>query len=315
MPIPGVRFLAFASRWFDAATVTRVFEPLVADWQREWIDASTNQRAWIRLRGTSAFVVSVLMLTPRLMFLAPPPRAMTRRVLARTIIFTSIVSLLLAIPVVLELRERSLPHLVICAILLLPSGAALGFPFSMLWAADGIRRHSRPTPAERAAALRYGAIGVIFSFALVGWIFPAANQQFREIAAPESFRPPARGIREVTLRELAMDPPPPILQGRDAATLQRELNKRIMLGLLPGVLLWLRWGAHASARKGRLWSLPVAVETVLAMAIFLPVYYLSVVVEPALGLRAGTGMWLAPAILIAAGAARQARLRSAGSHA
>lgn len=35
MAIPGIRFLAFAARWFDAATVARVFEPLIAGILRE----------------------------------------------------------------------------------------------------------------------------------------------------------------------------------------------------------------------------------------------------------------------------------------
>jgi len=38
----GSRALTFASRWFDAATVARVFEPLVADWQRQ------PRGGWIR---------------------------------------------------------------------------------------------------------------------------------------------------------------------------------------------------------------------------------------------------------------------------
>ena len=40
------RALAFASRWFDEATVRRTFEPLIADWQREWHDASGARRPW-----------------------------------------------------------------------------------------------------------------------------------------------------------------------------------------------------------------------------------------------------------------------------
>jgi hypothetical protein len=39
------RALLFAQRWFDAATVQRVFEPLIADRQREWQDASPSRRA------------------------------------------------------------------------------------------------------------------------------------------------------------------------------------------------------------------------------------------------------------------------------
>jgi hypothetical protein len=48
------RALAFASRWFDEATVRRTFEPLIADWQREWQDASPSRRARVSLRGLAA---------------------------------------------------------------------------------------------------------------------------------------------------------------------------------------------------------------------------------------------------------------------
>ncbi len=43
----GEGVLRFARAWFDEGTVTRVFEPLVADWQREWIDTSGAKRIMI----------------------------------------------------------------------------------------------------------------------------------------------------------------------------------------------------------------------------------------------------------------------------
>ena len=39
------RALAFASRWFDETSVRRAFAPLIADWQREWQDASPSRHA------------------------------------------------------------------------------------------------------------------------------------------------------------------------------------------------------------------------------------------------------------------------------
>ena len=54
------RALAFASRWFDAATVQRTFEPLIADWQREWQDARRSRRARVSMRGLAAFIFAVI---------------------------------------------------------------------------------------------------------------------------------------------------------------------------------------------------------------------------------------------------------------
>ena len=56
--MPGTRLLAFARRWFPPSTVSSVFEPLVADWQRELDEAagaSPVRRAMIVLRGLLAF--------------------------------------------------------------------------------------------------------------------------------------------------------------------------------------------------------------------------------------------------------------------
>ena len=42
------RALAFASRWFDEATVHRTFEPLIADWQREWYIENSDANILLR---------------------------------------------------------------------------------------------------------------------------------------------------------------------------------------------------------------------------------------------------------------------------
>lgn len=54
--------LAFASRWFDEATVRSTFEPLVADWQREMADARQRGRLPLAIAvvsGTWAFTRSL----------------------------------------------------------------------------------------------------------------------------------------------------------------------------------------------------------------------------------------------------------------
>ncbi len=47
------RALAFASRWFDPATVSSVFEPLIADWQRE-LARRVGHRALVRFSRAAA---------------------------------------------------------------------------------------------------------------------------------------------------------------------------------------------------------------------------------------------------------------------
>src|SRR5688500_20121589 len=96
---PGSRLLAFASQWFDEGTVARVFEPLLADYQREWAETSRWGRAWTRVRGTAAFVIAVVALTPRAMLVTPTHASMKGRVLARHVIYTRVDSLLHTYPI------------------------------------------------------------------------------------------------------------------------------------------------------------------------------------------------------------------------
>lgn len=315
MAIPGTRLLAFVARWFDAATVSRVFEPLAADWQREWVDASPSQRARVRLRGTIAFAIAALVLTPRAVFAAPSPPSMTRRVLSRIIIFTSIVSAVLTIPILMESRRMTPFETIVAALFIQPAGVVIALPFSMIWAADGIRRASAATPAERAAALRFGVIAVVFMVGLAGWGVPLMNRLYREVAAPEWVqRPLANGVREATLGELFAKQPPRFVDARSPAALQRERTNRSVLAVLPAVLLWLRFSASDDRRHRRWLRPPVAIDTVLAIAIFFPLYFSSLIIEIRAGLEPGIAMWLPIAALIVAGVTRN-RLTRGISHA
>ena len=307
---PGSRLLGFARRWFDAGTVSRVFEPLLADLQREWIDAPPFRRARISVRGALAFARSVIACAPDVLLAAPPP-GITRRVLTRIIIFTSGAAIFVSVPIVWNLRDLSAPDtlwlLVLC---LLPSSAALAFPFAMPWVIDAIRRHANPNHVERSAALQVGLIAVLFSTLLIGWGMPAGNQVFREIAAPEHARPPARGVRELTIAELIVDPAlatadEPFTRFGRRSAIRRELNNRAILAILPAVLLWLRWGARGRQRRRWHSPLPTPVATATAIAVFFTLYSAGGAAERSLNLDPGTGLWLPIAALLLWGTAER----------
>lgn len=305
---PGSRFLQFAARWFDEATVARVFEPLIADYQREWADAARARRVWVHLSGFSALVMTFATMFSRALVVTPMPAAITRRVVARLIIFTSVASALLMVPFLVQMREMPMPRFAVAAMWLLPSSILLTFPFAMPWVADGIRRRARATAVERLAALRIGISAVIFALVSLGWMMPAANQKFRTFAAPEWSRPPALGARELTISQLMSVPPPTVADAMYAnnssrRAVRRELNNRIVLTLLPALLLWVRWASLA--RPGsRFVRLPVAAETALVSITFFGLYLASVRIEPALGLDAGTGLWTPLVALLLIGAVR-----------
>ena len=301
--------LRFARRWFDERTVSSVFEPLLADHQRVWLDAAPAERTRITFRTAAALVAAMLLTAPRAIALAPMPESTARRALSRMIIFTATVSTLLTIPVLLDAREMTVPETIVAGLFILPAGIAIAFPFSMLWVTDAIRRSRVATSAERAAALRVASAAVVFMVALVGWGVPAMNQLYREVAAPEWARPPGRGVREATLGELLSKQPPRLQEVRSPAALRREANNRAVISLLPAILVWLRWGALAAQRK-RWWSSPpVAVETLVAIAVFFPLYFSGFMMEVRLGLPPGAGMWLPIATLITAGVIRNAIAR------
>lgn len=296
------RLLRFVRRWFDERTVTNVFEPLLADHQREWLDAAPAARLRIAMRTAAAFIVAMLWVTPRAVLFAPTPASMTRRILARIIIFTATVSALLTVPLLLDLREMSLPQKAEAALWLLPASVAVAFPFAMTWVTDAIRRHTRPTPIERATALRIGIIAVTFTVLVMGWVVPAANQEFREIAAPDHARPPALGVRELTTRELIADPSPatadaPYTRHGQRGAVRRELNNRAVFALLPAVLLWLRWGALERPRKAWFSPLPASLATVITICGFFTLYFASVAIEHQANWEPGTALWLPPIAL------------------
>src|SRR5688500_17786490 len=61
----GNRLLQLARAWFDETTVSRVFEPLIADLQRECTEASGLQRRLCHIRGVIYFAISFAVAMPK----------------------------------------------------------------------------------------------------------------------------------------------------------------------------------------------------------------------------------------------------------
>jgi hypothetical protein len=292
------RALAFASRWFDPDTVRRIFEPLIADWQREWQDAPPARRWRVSVRGLCAFVCAVVVSSPRLA-LTPTPRAVTQRVAVRILKFVAILTPILMIPVVIEIgtwwmRDASWVRasLVLFAV---PSAITLAFPFAMARAVDAIRRWELPAHAERAAAFKLGVFAVTFMMLYTGWIVPAASRAATSAMNPPGMGAPLRAMRDLTTYELVVDPAratvfaPGTSLVSQSINLQRELNQRAALVALPIVLLWLRWRA-LNQRRGA--PLPEVVGTMIAIATLFASSYGGVRLEREWHMWAGSGSWL-----------------------
>ena len=299
------RALLFATRWFDEATVRRTFEPLIADWQREWQDASRLRRWSVSARGLGAFLIAALVSSPAIVKTAPPP-VVVRRVIARVACFITVVAIVLAIPLLMDQRPRwqAVPLLLLAAI---PSGAVLAFPFSMLLAVDVIRRERDIAPnVARATAVKLAFAAVVFMAIGHGFVVPAANQQFRR--SINAGRPePKPGLRERTTIELFADAAREQPAERDtrAGAIRSELTSRSVLGLMPAIFIWLRWIAHDVRRPRRFWPLPVAAMTIVAAIGFFASYWSGFLAESTWHLRPGNGLWLPIVIATLIGVTQQ----------
>jgi hypothetical protein len=230
-------------------------------------------------------------MTPRAVLVTPTPAPMTRRIVARMILFMSVVSGLLLIPLLTELREVHAARLAWLFVLLLPSTLVLAFPFAMGFTVDGVRRHSRPTHGERIAMLRAAILAVVFTIVLGGWIVPATNQHFRLTVWGDRTPPPARGARELTTTQLIRTPWLARAEGTARpVAIQRELHNRASLAVLPVILMWLRW--RALERPSPRWLLPAWLAATVTIGIYFVVRANDANLEAMFNLRPGGGAWM-----------------------
>ena len=295
------RALAFASRWFDGATVRRVFEPLIADWQRQWLEAPTPRRGLIALYGFTAFACAVMISIPRIAQ-TPSPDGLTNAIARRITIFTAAATAVLMIPAFIELtslwmRDASWIRGSLY-VLAVPSAIAMTFPFAMTGAVDVIQRREMLPHVGRAVLLKLGAIAFLFMVAYSGWVVPASAQAARRAMNPDGMGAPLLRVHDLTTSQLVFDPDRATVFAQGtysasrSASIQSELNKRIVLIALPLVLLWMRWRAFSSPRSRWIKPLPWIAATLIAFAAFIGLFFLGFRLEKEYHLAPGIGNWL-----------------------
>ncbi|HEX6163630.1 MAG TPA: hypothetical protein VFZ31_09705, partial [Vicinamibacterales bacterium] len=204
------RALASLSRWFDSRTVSAVFEPLIADWQREWHDAKGLARLLSGIRGATALLISIIAASPNVL-LAPSPSGTLARAMTRLTVWTTIMTAVMLAPFIEDLAGRLETTVSLyLLVLLLPQAMAVAVPFAFTTIADAIRTRSGSTREERIAAVRIAIAAFAVMLVLVGWLFPAANQQYRVVISraatgAANHSAPARGLRELSIVELIQD--------------------------------------------------------------------------------------------------------------
>lgn len=319
------RALAFASRWFDRQTVARVFDPLVADWQREWIDAPHATRWIVHVKGVIAFCVAAMISTPAFVRVRAP-KALTDQIARRVAIGATIGTVIVMWPFVSEMSPLS--HRGVMMLAVIPQALTIVFPFALVSGVDAIRRFDGlESHTARATVSKLALLGVLFVFFFHGWVTPAANQVFRERSLEASIRAqgntiaierfehtrgPVPGVREMSNSELlarllrADDSEARTYPYLTATSLQIEINNRAAIALLPVLLLWRRWRA-LDLPAGRWFSARhSAIATVAMVVAFGVVTPVSHSIAHAWQMPVGVGSWLTLVILSLAGVIRVA---------
>jgi hypothetical protein len=178
-----------------------------------------------------------------------------RRVVTRLTIWTTVLTVLNVAPFGRYFAHKAAtgiaPYL---WVLLLPQALALAFPMAIATVVDVIRAAPRPTRQERIAALRLAMAACALMFLLDGWVFPAANQEYRVITTRAVMgntyqRGPAPGGNELSLVQLTRNWRQPELSSPlNSDVALRELNKRVYVILMPVFFIWARWRALALPR-------------------------------------------------------------------
>jgi hypothetical protein len=182
---PGDRLRAMAAHVFDAETMEHLIDPVLADLQSEYLDASRAgrvwRRRWVRLAGYIA--CAKVAVRPARVFIA----------------VTFVVTMLMMVPPYIRLAHGFTVRL----LYVLPQALVVAIPVALTTALAWSR------PARRAgqwlrAVLVCGVMCSALSFVTLAWWAPFANQTLR-VALVRQFGGSARNpqnLPEMTIGEL-----------------------------------------------------------------------------------------------------------------
>lgn len=209
---PGRVVHRWLAAWCSPETMTRIVEPAVADMQSELgaADGKRWKRTRVSWRGYTSLAKALVLYLVEVWWMdfgatTPADRTVLRRALVGSAVVMAIATVGLAVmPSFLLLRNGETWRLVAY---LMPQAMAVSIPLGLLF---GILRGTRgqsSSPRVHQRLMVVGLLATVGSFALLGWVVPAANQEFRqksfEMHFPRDTRPIDRGLAELTLPEMA----------------------------------------------------------------------------------------------------------------
>lgn len=242
-----------AVRWFSAATIERVVDPLLADFESEDREAARRgsrlRRQWLRAAYGVAVAKVVCLCAAREIVDVPTSlsnedRQALRRAAYMTVTVSALATAFLSVPPLIQQSElvgfgrMALSRFLALVAYLLPQGISIGLPLGVLvgivggvWGHLSLRRVG-------AIVLFAAALSSIAAFVNLAWIVPASNQTFRTYFFGQQV---TRGISELTLPELhgLLNPgghsPMAVERPHDMAMIAWSYHMRLMLSVAPFV--------------------------------------------------------------------------------
>lgn len=283
MFLPGRILRRFAVRVLPEATIRRVVDPVLADWQAEYEEtasrASTWRRNWVRYSGYGILLKALVsygcfQLAASWHGWSSDERGSLSRMLVTTatatVAFIGLLAFKPALDLGLQLRRASI------VALLIPQAVPIAAPLGLLL---GILYASRRGPLSRRVTRASVAVAVVVSlgsFVLLDKVMPAANQGFR-LMVFEQLQPAferdsrrvstsqlQRGPAELTLAELRQQIDETRRDGSSFESVRRldfhlQQRRALALAALPLAIFALvvatrrRYGAFALGTAGALY--------------------------------------------------------------
>lgn len=202
--MPGRMLHRLAGFICSAKTLERVIEPAIADFQKELFavdQGNVFRRVTVLIEGYAAILKAITMCAFSISVATKDDRCAVVRTLAWSCTLTVAVTALLMWPPLLTVEGR-LSSIVLAR--LIPQAIPLAIPIGLTFGiAFGIAGRTATRGIARVILL-LALLASLISFAILGWVMPAANQAYREsIAQTAGFTGQlTKGPNEMTFSEL-----------------------------------------------------------------------------------------------------------------
>jgi hypothetical protein len=258
MTRPGARLRVLASRLLDLPTMDRLIDPAIADLQHEYDAARRRGLVW---RGRVMCFIGYCACWKVLTIAAVRHAVLERaadddRSVGRAIAFSLVAVIALTAVLVLPVLQSTTlrrsgagtaSRLVWYSV---PSALVIALPLGLVFGILLGLRNRRPTPRVKWTVAALGGLCSAAAFIIIGWLMPATNQAFRELAAGQHI---LRGFNELTLGELASGDAARLMWvmsgGVTAERLDLEFHFRVALAFAPLALALFSLGVTSAQRR------------------------------------------------------------------